>query len=101
MEDRMIQSTRKAYANATLDQICEDRNHFSRFKSVGAQETVKLLQQIIEEKLAEVEASPSSWSKANTEKPKPLTPAEERKREEQRIERETQGGRFLPRPREP
>jgi len=102
MQDFAEAALRAAYATATWEQIREDRDHYSRFKSVGAQESVAILQELLEARLAEDEqASPAEWSKAKLQKPKPLSPAEEKRREEQRIERETEGGRLPPRPKEP
>jgi len=102
MQDFAEAALRAAYANSDWRELREARDHYSRFKSVGAQESVAILQELLEARLAEDEQpSPAEWSKAKPQKPKPLSPAEERRREEQRIERETQGGRFLPRPKTP
>ena len=103
MEQWEIDQTRAIYAKCDLDELCQMRDKYSRHRSSAAKEMSELLQQILKERLAEEETvSPAAWSKATTEpKKKPLSPAEEKRREGQRIERETQGGRFLPRPKDP
>jgi hypothetical protein len=100
MQEWEIENTRKVYASVSLDEVCQMRDKYARHKSAAAQEMAALLKQIITERIAQEYESPSSWSRTAEPKPK-LSPADQRKREEQRIERETQGGRFLPRPKEP
>jgi hypothetical protein len=102
MQDFEIAAMRTAWANASWQEIRDMRDRYARSKSASAKESAELMQQILEERLAEEdEPTPAAWSKANPEKPKPLTPAEERRKEELRMERETQGGRFLPKPKAP
>src|ERR1700678_2419007 len=91
---------RKAYANATIEQITEDRNKAARLK---AYESADVLQQVLIEKLADEDKSLSAaeWAQTVAPKKKPLTAKEKREKEERRIERETRSGRDLPRPKEP
>jgi hypothetical protein len=94
-----IEVFRKSYANATCEQITEDRNKAARLK---AHDSAEILHQILIERLADENKSLSvaEWSKTAEPKKKPLTATEKRERE-RRIDRETRGGRDLPRPREP
>jgi hypothetical protein len=95
-----IEVFRKAYANATCEQITEDRNKAARLK---AHDSAEVLHQILLERLAaeDGELTPTAWAETVAPKKKPLTAKEKREKEERRIERETRNGRDLPRPREP
>ena len=92
MQDREIEAIEKAITNATVDELYEECQRYRRHKSAAAQETLAILQRLLEQRLAEDEQSPTEWSKSQEPKKKPLSPAEEKRREEKRIERETQGG---------
>ena len=99
MQEWEIENTRKVYASVSLDEVCQMRDKYARHKSAAAQEMAELLKQIITERIAQEEdQTPATWSKADAEKPKPLTEKEKRLKEEERIQRITQGGRYLPPP---
>jgi len=97
-EDEVIRIT-EAYRDASIEIMQAAQTASARH---GQNDVVDLLQKLIEEKVkAENEpVLPSTWSESV--KPKPTLSAAEKKRmEEKRIERETEGGRFLPKPKDP
>jgi len=95
-----VEVFRKAYANATCEQITEDRNKAARLK---AHDSAEVLHQILIERLAHEDKSLSvaEWSQTAEPKKKPLSAEEKREREQRCLDRETRGGRDLLRPREP
>jgi hypothetical protein len=99
LTEPQIAIIRSAYANATVEDIQYDRDRAAHFK---AKDTEKVLQEILEEKLAQddKQTSAAEWAQTVAPKKKPLTAKEKREKEERRIERETRGGQDLPRPRE-
>jgi hypothetical protein len=97
MQDWEIEAVRKAYATSSSDEIMEARNRAAKFPK--AAETVKLLQQILEERMAEErEQSPAAWSKANTapERAKTVTPEERQAKELARLKRISKNGTVIP-----
>ena len=103
MLDWQETAVRNAFRDATWETVVEERKRYAKRTGTVAEEMRELLQTILEEKLAHEDADQSSaeWSKSQEPKKRPLTAAEKKQREEARLERETQGGRFLPRPKEP
>jgi hypothetical protein len=100
LTESQIAVIRSAYVNATVEEIKYDRDRAAHFK---AKDTEKVLQEMLEEKLAQDDKQPSAaeWAETVAPKKRPLTAKEKREKEERRIERETRGGRDLPRPKEP
>jgi hypothetical protein len=100
LNESQIAIIRSAYATATVEDIKYDRDRAAHFK---AKDTEKVLQEMLEERLAQDDKEPSAaeWAQTAEPKKKPLTAKEKREKEERRIERETRNGRDLPRPREP
>jgi hypothetical protein len=97
MQDWEIEAMRRACANTTWQEIKEMRDryaHYTRSKSdsagARAKEAAELMQQILEEKLAEEDKQPTAaeWAAQEAAKEKPLTPAEARKKAQQDRERE-------------
>jgi hypothetical protein len=100
LNESQIAIIRSAYATATVEDIKYDRDRAAQFK---AKDTEKVLQEMLEEKLAQDDKQPSAaeWAQSVAPKKKPLTAEEKREKEERRIEGETRGGRDLPRAKEP
>jgi hypothetical protein len=97
-EEEVIRIT-EAYRDASVEIMQAAQTASARH---AQSDVVDLLQELIEAKVkAENEpVLPSTWSESVKPKPK-LTAAEKKRMEEKRIDRETQGGRFLPKPKDP
>ena len=101
MLDWQETAVRNAFRDATWETVVEERNRYTKRTGTVAEEMRELLQTILEEKLAQdSEPTPAEWAKKESEKekPKPLTAAEQKRRDEARLERITQGGKYLPPP---
>ncbi len=99
MQDHEIEAIRKAYATSSWQEISEARDRAMQFKNTAEQ--VELLQQILEERLAEDEKqkqSAAEWSKANTvpERTKTLTFEERKAKELAHLKRITKNGTVVP-----
>ncbi len=99
MQDYEIEAIRKAYATSSWQEICDARDRALKFPK--AAEAAELLQEILEERLAEDEKqkqSAAEWSKANTvpERAKTLTPEERKAKELAHLKRITKNGTVVP-----
>lgn len=93
-----VKAVRAAYANSSSEEIMEARNRSAKFPK--AVEQTELLQQILEERLADEakQQSAAEWSKAHTlpERGKKLTPGERKAKELERLKRLTKDGTVIP-----
>ena len=99
MQDYEIEAIRKAYSNSSWQDISDARDRALKFPK--AAEAAELLQQLLEEKLADEEKqkqSPAEWSKANPtpERTKTLTLKERKAKELEHLKKVTKDGTVIP-----
>ncbi len=99
MQDYEIEAIRKAYSNSSWQDISDARDRALKFPK--AAEAAELLQQLLEEKLADEEKqkqSSAEWSKANPtpERTKTLTLKERKAKELEHLKKITKDGTVIP-----
>jgi hypothetical protein len=94
IEDFEIQAIEAAYADCTIDELIEHRNHSARF--FKASETTAVLQRMLEERVAaDNDAVPKQWPEEPVRSPA-VSAERKRQQEERRLRLLSNDGRVIP-----